>query len=373
MLSPPAKKSANYCTFCPKMCHFSCPVAEAEKNEAYTPWGKQQTAKLVSEGVLPMSEENALSAYKCVTCRASQSFCNHKIVVADSLIEFRESAVEGHVAPAEVYGFERKFRRHNNPYGQDLQEKLHELSPSPQPSPVKGEGAIFFPTCHTLALNFSVLKKYFQLFEKLKINSLKIFDEPIQCCGYSLWVLGLKNEFLDLAQIQYHSLKKAETIVVGAPECAWTLKEVYPRFKFPLNNKVLTLSEFVGSYLNHFAFRAKPVTPIRYFYHDSCYLGRYLQQYDEPRKLLEMVTGFSPQEFSFNREESLCSGAGGGYSLISPDNSLSITRRHLDEMQARGINTLVSACPQAQEQFKKLKSKIVVKDLVAFLGENLLP
>ncbi len=121
MLTESSKKTADYCTYCPKMCHFSCPVSGAEKNEAYTPWGKQQTAKLVEDGKIPLNEENALSAYKCLTCRGSENFCRHDIVVADSLHELREKAVLSHVAPAEIFSFLEKFKLHQNPYDRDLQ------------------------------------------------------------------------------------------------------------------------------------------------------------------------------------------------------------------------------------------------------------
>jgi Fe-S oxidoreductase len=362
--------SRSYCTYCPKMCHFSCPVAEAEKDEATTPWGKQQTARLIDQKVLPLNEETARAAYQCVTCRASESFCDHKIVVADSLQELREKAVSAHAAPSAVHAFAEKFKKHNNPYGLDLQEKILKKAKRSWLDPKKP--GVFFPSCHTLALNPAGLTESLGLFEKLRIEDVRVFSDTIQCCGYLPWVLGLRSEFEDLVQMQFHSLRDAKWIVVGAPECAWTFREIYPRFHHPLPATVFTLPDFISGYLKHLPYRSKPRAQVHYFYHDACYLGRYLHQYDEPRQLLEMVTGFPPEEFSWNREEAVCSGAGGGYPLIFPETSRAIARRHLEEMAQKGVSTLVTGCPQAAHQFQSLKSKIVVKDLVSFIGQTLL-
>lgn len=46
-------------------------------------------------------------------------------------------------------------------------------------------------------------------------------------------------------------------------------------------------------------------------YHDPCYLGRYSEEYDAPRRLIE-ATGLQLVEMGRNRDNSLCCGAGGG-------------------------------------------------------------
>jgi len=362
--------SRDYCTFCPKMCHFSCPVAEAEKDEAVTPWGKQQTARLVDQAVIPLNEESARSAYKCLTCRSSQSFCEHKIIVADSLHEIRERAVASDVAPPEVMAFEQNFRRHNNPYDTDLQEKVRRFVPESFFS--EDKTTLFFPTCHMSALSPSSLSDAMELFEKLRIQEVGVSNNTVQCCGYSLWVLGFRKEFEEIAAIQFHSLKKARALVVGAPECSWTFKEIYPKIGLPLPPLIYSLPEYLGGFFRFLPFRARPKTRSRFFYHDACYQGRYLRQYEEPRELLQMVAGFAPEELSWNRAESLCSGAGGGYEVIEPKFSQAITQRHQAEILKKGIKTLVSTCPKAAHRFRSLKNKIVVKDWVTFLNENML-
>ncbi len=46
-------------------------------------------------------------------------------------------------------------------------------------------------------------------------------------------------------------------------------------------------------------------------FHDSCYLGRYNNIYDQPRELLKKAD-LSPLEMKKSKEESFCCGGGGG-------------------------------------------------------------
>ncbi|MBF0492668.1 MAG: (Fe-S)-binding protein [Deltaproteobacteria bacterium] len=367
----PHTQDRNFCSFCPKMCHFSCPVAEEEKNETLTPWGKQQNAKLILEKALPFNAQTALPAFKCVSCRISESFCEHEIPVADCLQEMRELSVANHTAPKEIFDFLDRFKKFSNPHGKDLQEKLNKLAQSSSLETGK-DSILFFPSCHLTAFLPEALQLYFELFKKLGISNVKLFNENIQCCGFSLWNAGFKEDFLDLAELQWHALRDAEKIIVGSPECAWAFKHLYPEQGFPLRAQVFTVSEFLAPYLKNTPFKAKAKTPIKYFYHDSCYQGRYLKQYDEARELLEMVTGFEPCEFSWNKKESLCSGAGGTYALVEPEHAQHISSRHLQEMLDNGVKILVSSCPKSVHHFKQAMPGMIVKDLISFLAENIL-
>jgi len=361
-------QSRNYCSACPKMCHFSCPVAQVEKNESFSPALKQQSAKFITEKKLPLNADHALSAYKCLGCRASEKYCDHQIIVADSLQEIRQQAVKVYAAPAEAYLFEKKFRKFNNPYGLDLDSKIKKL-PSEWLDPAKPDA--FLLSCHQIGANPKSSQDYLGLFKKLQIQDLKFCSDNIQCCGYSLYQLGFKEEFEELAYIQFNQLKESERVIVGSPECAWALRELYPKIGLQWNIPVMTLFEYVADRLLKRPYKAKQESSQKYMYHDSCYMGRYLGLYETPRQLLETLTGQEIEEFSCHGENSVCSGAGGGYAVHSPGPAQEIARGHLREMKKKGVQVLVSGCPQSQQHFRNLKENIIVKDLVSFLGEQI--
>ena len=38
-LTPEAQRAVDFCTYCPRLCHFACPAAHGDASEASTAWG----------------------------------------------------------------------------------------------------------------------------------------------------------------------------------------------------------------------------------------------------------------------------------------------------------------------------------------------
>ena len=56
------------CVFCPKLCRFGCPVAEAEARETVTPWGLMTLADDVRRGRRPLDAAAADVWARCTGC-----------------------------------------------------------------------------------------------------------------------------------------------------------------------------------------------------------------------------------------------------------------------------------------------------------------
>ena len=65
------------CTFCPKMCRFVCPVADAETRETVTPTTRQTFLNLLRTGQLPLDEELSGIFYECTNCLTCRTQCEH--------------------------------------------------------------------------------------------------------------------------------------------------------------------------------------------------------------------------------------------------------------------------------------------------------
>ncbi|HEX5037053.1 MAG TPA: (Fe-S)-binding protein [bacterium] len=354
------EKAASLCSFCPKLCRYTCPVSEAEKTEAVTPWGKMTAMKRVEDKELPMAPETMALAYKCLNCRASEFACEHANPVSPTLDTYRVRAFRADMAPKTVYAFCQTFRKHNNPYDRDLQKTLRKKI---SPARFGREGTVYFPGCREIATDLTTTEKTIDLL------GIPLYPEPIQCCGYPLFAAGDWTDFTELAEVNRHALNNYDRIVTGAPQCLYTMETLYRSAGHGVRAKFQHVSEYLTS----------PEAPslIRrglgavdgggsVAYHDPCYLGRYRKTYDAPRKLIERVTHEPPLEFLLNRESSYCCGGGGLMPVSFPETADAITKERVRQFRETGAELLVTSCPACVERFRKFG--VETKSLVDFLS-----
>ena len=71
------RRALGYCSFCPKLCRFCCPTAEAEHRETVTPWGKMTLAGMVLANRLAPGPEQGEIFYHCLGCLHCRAHCRH--------------------------------------------------------------------------------------------------------------------------------------------------------------------------------------------------------------------------------------------------------------------------------------------------------
>jgi len=80
-------------------------------------------------------------------------------------------------------------------------------------------------------------------------------------------------------------------------------------------------------------------------YHDSCFLGRYNNIYEQPRELLKSVSGVSLVEMDRNMNKSFCCGAGGGRMWLEEDIGQRINEMRTDQALEKNPDTIATGCP----------------------------
>lgn len=357
------------CSFCPKLCRFSCPVSDADQNESTTPWGKMSAMKLVQESRLPMTAETMSLAYKCLSCRRSQAVCELDNPVSSTLLTFRVRAFRAGLAPAAVHAFSRRFQNHNNPYGRDLLQELRRRFPGEMREKKK---IAYFPGCTEIAENPSMIQTTLELLRDLKIRDVGLYLEPIQCCGYPLFAAGDWDNFVELAEVNSHTLNDYSLILTGSPACLYTMETLYRSAGYRTSARFLSIVEFLKKPVAETNYRIKKNVRAKVAYHDPCYLGRYQRVYEAPRELIRRVSGMAPIEFPRNREGSYCCGGGGLLPVASKETAARITEMRLEEFRATGADLLVSSCPTCVRRFRKFSPrKGQVRNLVEYLKDGI--
>jgi len=157
------------------------------------------------------------------------------------------------------------------------------------------------------------------------------------------------NEYLadTLTQQNIETLERysVRTIVTICPHCYNTLKNDYPRFGG--NYHVMHHTQFLQQLLEQGRLRIDQVELERMTvaYHDSCYLGRYNNEYDAPRALLENVPGLEVLDVERSRDRGFCCGAGGGRMFMEEHVGEKVNHNRTRELLATGATTIAANCP----------------------------
>ncbi len=209
--------------------------------------------------------------------------------------------------------------------------------------------------------------------------SFAILGEEEMCCGDSARRIG--NEYLAQTLMQGNvdvmANYKFKKILVTCPHGYNTLKNEYPQFGG--NYEVVHHTEFLLDLL-----RAGKLSLPKGLngnglitYHDSCYLGRYNEIYEQPRELLKAIPGAKLVEMDRIRHKSFCCGAGGGRMWMEETVGVRINEKRSEGAIQTGAKTIGVACPFCLTMFEDgMKAKgeeenIQVADIAELIAADL--
>jgi Fe-S oxidoreductase len=258
------------------------------------------------------------------------------------------------LAPPGAASTVRTFLQHQNPFGEDLLQKV---------SGYRADQAVrfqLFPGCTTLVKRPELIDQLMAVGDAVGA-SMGIAKASGRCCGYPLYAAGAMDELKKHAQRMAESLNPFPELVVLDPGCAFTLKEVYQRVGVKLHTQIRTVYEVLLARLDHLSPR-EPMDAV-VAYQDACHLGRGLGQYEPPRALLRAAVREVKEAFEA-REEGGCSGGGGLLPRTMSEAAVRIARRQADRV-APGGETIVTACPTSRRMFERAGRS--AEDLISVL------
>src|SRR5579863_5808320 len=140
-----------------------------------------------------------------------------------------------------------------------------------------------------------------------------------KCTGDPVRRLGNDLVFQQLAESNLETLtqNKVKKIVSICPHCVRTIETDWKEFDATPPGERVQI-EHHSEFLARHAEKLPPVqNKEKIVFHDPCYLGRYRNVYDEPRKVAAL--GGNLIEAEHNRERSFCCGAGGGLAFLGEE------------------------------------------------------
>ncbi len=116
---------------------------------------------------------------------------------------------------------------------------------------------------------------------------------------------------------------------------------------------------------------ARGAVPERVCVHDSCYLGRYQDVYDEPRAVVR-AAGDSVVEMERCGSHSFCCGAGGGRMWLEEDAGTRVNVARAAQTLALAPDAVATSCPfcltMLADGMVSAKADVPVRDIAEILA-----
>jgi Fe-S oxidoreductase len=155
------------------------------------------------------------------------------------------------------------------------------------------------------------------------------------------------NEFLFQMQamqnVEVLNEIKAKKIVVTCPHCLNTLGREYPQLGG--NYEVVHHSQLIATLVREGRLKLHQAAQARITFHDSCYLGRYNDEYDAPRDALRAVPGVELVEMERSRSLGMCCGAGGARMFMEEKLGSRVNQLRVEQAAATSPQVIATSCP----------------------------
>ncbi len=322
--------------------------------------------------------------WSCTTCGACMEECPVLIDHVPTFTDMRRYLVlsEGK-PPAQASESLEKTMNTGNPWGYAQSDRIKWAVDVGLDLPLMSEkrksDVLFWVGCAGAydPRNQKIARSMIKIFEAANIDFAVLGTEE-QCTGDSARRLGEEYLFETMALQNIETLNKYsfKKIVTACPHCMHTIKNEYPNFEGQYS--VQHHTQFIDELLNSKRLKLNRDLATSVTYHDACYLGRYNDEYDAPRNILNSVLNNQDGaliEMPRNRSKSFCCGAGGGnmWHDIEAGERINVERsREAINTGANAIATACSFCTIMMDDAIKIDGKdeeIEVKDIVEFVVE----
>lgn len=358
-------RDTEYCTYCPKLCRFSCPAAEAEARETVTPWGFMRLLEVVNDGSISPSADVAETFYHCMGCKRCQTWCLHENDVPRAMWSAREKMRDLGFLPEALRGLDRDFIRYKSRFGE-----------APEIPPIHGFSLeeVFDPEASIIYMPDPHIR-YFQPQTLVRVGILlEMFDgakvrletrrngRGFGDSGFPLLNTGNRPAYEAYRAQLEATLSEADLIITDNAQMVAEFREG-TSFGRRGEIDVVHIIEFLAERVDMIEPRVD-LSDQATMLHDSCFVGRHLDLYEPTRALLTAMCGAPMLEFSTNRADAPCCGAAGEYPRIAPAASRRLVETRAEQMRREGGEKMVCGAPGCTRHINQICGDEVALDVV---------
>jgi len=297
------------------------------------------------------------SIWACTSCYACVDACPVGNNQLDTIFQLRRSVVlnEGSM-PTQLQSALQNIETQSNPWGisQDKREEwasdlnvktMRDLFSDKEGSESKEPDVLYWVGCAGAFddRNKKVARSVVNILNAAGVD-FAILGTEENCTGDSARRAGNEYLFQSLANKNIETFTKynVKKIITACPHCFNTLKNEYPSFGG--NYEVVHHSTFIQDLIEKGKVKLNNSADVTATYHDSCYLGRYNDNYSNPRDLLKS-SGVQLKEIPESGSNGMCCGAGGAQMWMEETGSERVNILRTKQLLSTSPDKIATACP----------------------------
>jgi len=290
--------------------------------------------------------------WACTSCRACEVACPVFIEHTDKIYETRRNLVMMESKfPAEVQTVFKNMETNYSPWAFAASDRANwaeglEVKTMAEVGSADGVDVLLWVGCAGSFddRNKKVLRSFVSLLKKASVK-FAILGTEEQCTGDAARRIGNEYLFQTLATANIETLNRyaVKKVVTACPHCFNILKNEYKDFGGKY--EVVHHSQYISQMIREGKLKPAANLSAKVTFHDSCYLGRWNNVYDQPRAVLEAVPGLQLVEMKNNHDQSMCCGAGGGRMWMEETVGKRVNITRTEQALETGASVIAAACP----------------------------
>ncbi|MFO7931379.1 MAG: (Fe-S)-binding protein [Desulfosalsimonas sp.] len=356
----------------------NCPSYARYRMESYSNGGRLWLIRAWVTGEIDWSPHLADIVYSCASCKNCEEKC--PLSFSDEIVNMvtaaRNIMVDQGLVPQPVKKFLENVQLHGNPYG---------LSAKKRSGWMEGLSVEKF-----VGQEFLYFAGSEGSFDTRAQSAARALARILQKAGVSFGVLGNDEtddgneaellgedglaEMLAEKNISRFKQAGAKKIITLSPHAYNAFKNTYP--KHGGDFEVYHYTQVLAELIREGRIKAPELENTTITFHDPCFLGRWNNEYNSPRKILKSLGGANLAEMERSRKSALCCGGGSGnyYTDLLGGSPDSPARIRVRQASATGADILAVACPNCLTMLEDavkvegLESEMAVRDICEILS-----
>mgnify|MGYP006280583203 CR=1 FL=1 len=355
------------CRYC-FLCRHACSVFEVTQRDTNSARGLAIVLSAVQRGILDWKEDVVEVLYQCTAGRRCRGWCEPGWDIAEAVLAARADIVEQGLAPCAAVAVRDKVEANDSPYGEPDENKVA-FAP---PDRVGRDGEVlYFAGCVTGFEEPEIARATSEVLERAGVDYGVLQDEP--CCGAPFWQLGFRDEARAQAQTVAGRIAASgcATVVFSCPTCYRTIVKDYPQLGVQLDHGIrpLHITEYITELYDEKRLDLSSLADVTVTYQDPCHLGRGMEVYEPPRRVLTDILGANLTEMSWNRDKAHCCGSGSCMQATNPSLVAQVAGVTLDMARDTKAAILATACPMCKMTFSNQAEGMEVRDVTELVAQ----